>query len=563
MANLIVEFEQIREKVRDFPALSGCYIMKDRCGAVLYVGKAKNLKARVASYFRECDHSPKTKALLGRVCDIDFIITANETEALIVENRLIKEYSPKYNISLKDDRTYPYVVADMSEKFPTLSLVRVPPKNLANKKIWGPFVVGSGIRELLQTVLTVFKIRDCSNIKYKRAKVPCLKYQMESCFAPCCLTVNRRDYLKKLNMATAILEGDGQSSLVVLRKEMDKRAKLEEFEKAAHIRDEIEVIENFLATINTQHVESLDGKIRDVDFIFIYQEEDDPFNSDLIISHVRAGKFLGNICYYYKHLAIESEVVGGENLSFIFNHYARLGEHLPSTILLSEHATVDTKILEQAINEKLRSEVEVSVVSEELYPLLKMAKQQAVENKKMRKNRFNYLDLAAKELQQLLKLKTEVNFIECFDIAIFQGSSPVAAKVAFRDGVPDKSSYRHYKLKQRPEGNNDFEMMREAFEKRLRSGDLPDIFLIDGGSGQVNICLEEIDKKGINIPIVGIAKGREKFKYDRLIVKGMGPYQLDGRSPMFRLLTQIRDEAHRFSRVLHHKLELGRVLPDR
>lgn len=541
--------EELLKKAQVLPAKPGCYLMKRSDGAVIYVGKALNLKNRVNSYFNNSSKTVKTELLVSHITDFDFLITENETEAFVLENNLIKKYSPKYNIRLKDDKSYPYVMVDLKEDFPRLQYVRKF-KREKGKLVYGPFPDGSNISEVLRILRKSFLLRDCSLHEFRGRREPCLLFQMRQCTAPCVGLVSREQYAEQLNQALSFLEGKGKKALDFLRHKMMESAEREEFEQAAMLRDYIHILEKFSEQALQENVE-LEGGKKDVDIVAWHEGDTE---LDLSLYMIRNNLLLGHKNFDFLR-ADFSEEENHEICRYLMQYYTSGEDSLPQ-VLVIDIPEDKQKLLEQALET-----IEVRTPGRKYDGLHKLAFEQAKGMQELRLKSEASVYVGLNRLKDLLNLRERPKVLECYDIAIFQGTSPTASQIVFYDGHPEKKRYRHYHLETKPEGNNDFAMMKEVLTRRLKYGDLPDVFVVDGGLGQVNVFIEVLKEEGIELPVVGIAKARnEKRTEERLIIPGrMNPFVLNKCRPLFRMITQMRDEAHRFSRRLHHYEESQRV----
>lgn len=556
------------EKAKSLPQKSGCYLMKRLRGGseeILYVGKAKNLKNRVTSYFNGSAKSAKTEILVGHINEFDFIITDNEAEAFVLENNLIKKHAPKYNIRLKDDKSYPYIQIDYTEPFARPIYTRRPKKK-KNQKLYGPFTTGSNISQVLRILTKSFGLRDCSLSEFKRRKRPCLLYQMKQCSASCVGYISDQEYNNDLNFVSSFLEGKTTKVLKELEKRMLNAAEKEEFEHAAIIRDNISTLTEFSEQSFSQNVEV--GANKNIDIIAYHIGE---FEIDISVYIMRSGILLGHKNYHFQKGDNEEECKE-IFLNFVYQYYSQSAESLPEKVTLD----LDSDSL-KLINNAFENTSEMSLaavkpvgMTKKLYSL---TYDHAKEHQRFRHKNQDSVWVGLNKLKELLKLKETPKLLECYDIAIWQGQSPTAAQIVFDEGKPDKKYYRYYHLEERPEGNNDFAMMKEVLTRRLKKGRLPDVFIVDGGKGQVNSFLEVLRDFNLeDIPVVGIAKERsgkhQSFKdeevgrsEERLVIpKRLNPYILKKCPSLMRIVVQMRDEAHRFSRKLHHKKEHKRVL---
>lgn len=560
---LLRYMEKLREKANLLPETPGCYLMKDRTGRVIYVGKAKVLRKRVLSYFSDQEYrfdSAKTKIMVSHVSDFDFILTSSDSEALVLENNLIKKYYPRYNILLKDDKSYPYVVIDYTHPFPRLEYVRRPKTNRDNKQIFGPFVTGSNIREIIRILTKSFALRGCSNQEYnncKKAERPCIRYQMKQCSAPCVNYISQSDYLKKLESALKLFTSQGSKSIRQLEKVMAEHAEREEYEAAAIIRDSVLDLKNFVEISVQKNVDLKDQDL-DLDVVAFYQGDKE---IDISIYLLRKGILLGHKNFNF----LVSEVLDDLDealLGYLFQYYTTSSEELPLKIILPFSKEILSEF-KSGLEKYFSKKISVAPPGKKFGPLMKLVEKHAEESQRMRMANEGSLYEGLNKLKELLNMEERPHLIECFDVAVWQGSSPTASQVVFEDGRAARDLYRYYHLKERPEGNNDFAMLKEAMGRRVDNGNLPDLFVVDGGISQVNSIKLILDEARINIPVVGIAKARNLSGdqgHERLIIPGRAnPYLLAKNSILYRIMIQMRDEAHRFSRKLHHKAEKSRL----
>lgn len=555
---------RLLEQARLLPTRPGCYLMKNKRQQIIYVGKAKNLKNRVQSYFQASVKSVKTEVMVGHIESFDFVMTETEVEALVLENNLIKQHSPKYNIRLRDDKSYPYVVINHEEPFPRLEYQRRV-KRGPRKEVYGPFVVGSRISQVLKVLTKSFGLRDCSLHEFRSRKKPCLLYQMHQCHAPCVELISASEYARELELAASFLRGRGQETLKALEQRMLTAAEQERFELAAQLRDHLSLLTEFLAENQQKHAE-LERGDENLDVMAFYFGEG---QMDVAVCLVRNGLMLGHKNFHFEMIESEDSLQD-HILSFIMEYYTSSHDGLPEKLYLSDEqvSKENQALLEEGL--KGIASVKVSAPPSKLASLWKLTYQQAHENQRFRFSQEEGIQLALIKLQELLKLKEKPKRIECFDVAIFQGGSPTAAQIVFENGRPKREAYRHYHLEERPEGNNDFAMMREILSRRLKHEDWPDLLIVDGGVGQVNSFLGVLKEAEVEMPVAGIAKAKTKRGFseekversqERLIIPGRAnPYILDKHPQLMKLIVQMRDEAHRFSRRLHHGKESKRVL---
>lgn len=558
---------ELLTKANSLPKSPGCYLMKDDSGHILYVGKAKNLKSRVGSYFNASAKSPKTVILVSKVDDFDFILTNSEAESYVLENNLIKENRPKYNIRLKDDKSYPYVKVDTNHEFPKLEYVRRP-KRKSGYQLFGPYPSGSNISSVMRTITKAFTLRDCSDWDFASRKTTCILYQMGQCSGPCVGLISQDDYKQDLENAMKVLKGNRSSkeALKLLEERMLQYAEEEKFEHAAMVRDYIEELKPFLENSFDQKVEFLNEKNVDV---FACHRGDKEL--DISLYMIRQGSLLGHKSFHF-YIDDLFDEISEEVILFMLQYYGQNEEPLPELIvadLSKDRASNFEKALHQTVGEGMRTRVATG--GTKYKSLVDAARNHAEESQRVRLKNEESEFTGLNKLKDLLNLSERPRTIECYDIAIWQGKSPTASQVVFHDGKPDKKSYRYYHLKELPEGNNDFAMMREVFERRLKKKPYPDVFIVDGGVAQVNTVRAVLKEFKVDIPVAGLAKSRDlkqsfrskkvERSEERLVIPNRSnPYILSKTPSLFRILVQMRDEAHRFSRKLHHKAEKKRVL---
>ncbi|MFW5887897.1 MAG: excinuclease ABC subunit UvrC [Bacteriovoracia bacterium] len=551
---------QLLQKAGTLPDAPGCYLMKDSRQIILYVGKAKNLKKRVTSYFNSSPKAPRTEVMLSHVKDFDFLLTNTEAEAYVLENNLIKKYNPRYNVRLKDDKSYPYAVVDFDHPFPRLQYLRRPQK-ARNRRIFGPFPSGSNFSEVLRILIKSFRLRDCTDREFSTRKKPCLLYQIHQCSAPCVGNINTSQYERLLNLALSFFKGGGfKEALKFLEDEMHGFASQEEFEAAAILRDNIETLKSFLSHSYKQHAELI-GEERSMDFVNFYGG---PYEIDMSIYFMRGGILLGHKNYHFSSLGedeIQNTVMGA-----LLQYYTNNDQSLPKAIIVP-FAKEELQELNDALSLTLIENGEENIPKLQFggtryQSLMNLVFENAKETQRVRKDSYQNTIGALNKLRELVKMKEFPQRIECYDIAVWQGKSPTASQVVMVEGRLTKEHYRYYHLEELAEGNNDFLMMQSLIKRRLNQKILPDLMVIDGGIGQVNAVKKILDEMDMtDIPVVGIAKSRsEKETEERLIIPGRSNSYLLHRTPtLMKLLVTLRDEAHRFCRKLHHKQENKRL----
>lgn len=559
---------ELLAKANSLPKGPGCYLMYNRDDEVIYVGKSKELKNRVASYFNSSAKNAKTQILVGHIIDFEFILTNSEVESFVLENNLIKKYYPKYNIRMKDDKSYPYISINMNDEYPRLEYVRRPKKS-KGKVLYGPFPVGSNISSTLRVLTKALQLRDCSKHEFLNRKTACLLHQMHQCSAPCVNKISQDIYGKDLNHAMNFFKGEksAQKTLSYLGQKMFAAADAEEFELAAMLRDFIEELKTFHEQSFSQSVEMNEQK--NIDIISCYRGADEV---DISLYLIRSGNLLGHKNFHFPVADMWDELEE-EVILYMLQYYSQQEDILPELIIMdleNENVSTFEKALSQTCGQGIK--FKVSGRTQKYSSLLDATKKHAEESQRVRIENQESVYVGLNKLKDLLKLKYRPKLLECYDIAIWQGKSPTAAQIVFYEGKADKKLYRHYHMQERPEGNNDFAMMREVFQRRIKYKKLPDVFIVDGGIAQVNTVKAVLDELEIQVPVVGIAKARnltsgnlrakEDHKSDeRLIIPGRtNPYILSKCPSLYRIVVQMRDEAHRFSRRLHHKTEKKRIL---
>ena len=539
--------------------------MRDKNGRVIYVGKAKKLKSRVISYFNKSAKGLKTEYMVGHVENFDFIITRSDAESFVLENNLIKEHAPKYNIRLRDDRSYPYVQVNWNEPFPRLEYIRRP-KKAKGKEFFGPYPTGSNISMIMRVLTKSFGLRDCSLSEYKSRKTPCLLYQMHQCSAPCVGLIDEKTYEELLNTAMGFFQGPIKAKRAIhfLEEKMNQYADNEEFEMAAIIRDHVLLLQEFLQNSYDQKVESLQTD-KNID-VWSYCNGSEEV--DISVYMIRSGLLLGHKNFNFVKGELIEEI-DEEILSKIVQYYADPEEITPQIVVLDfEESEIS------AMTEALKTfgVDKVLGLSKKYQPLIEMSRKHAEETQRVRMANLDSVFIGLNKLKDLLGLKERPRILECYDVAIWQGKSPTASQIVFEEGKADKAKYRYYHLEELPEGNNDFAMMREVISRRIGHGNLPDVLVIDGGVAQVNTVTAVLNELKISLPVVGIAKSKDLTtgnlratevvkSEERLVIPGrLNPYILTKCPSLFKIIVSMRDEAHRFSRKLHHKAESRRVL---
>lgn len=533
---------ELRHKAENFPESSGVYIFYDDSGKVIYVGKAKNLKKRILSYFN--DTSPKSRYILKRAKNVEYYITDSETEALILEAVLIKRHKPVMNVQLRDDKQYPLLKLTLNEEYPRLILARKFEEDGA--KYYGPYPQSRTVRETISTVKKLFNLRSCNwNLPKSKPKRPCLNFYIGNCKAPCQGYIDKQEYWNIVEDVLAFLEGKYENIINRLYIQMQEYSKNLEFEKAARIRDKIK----FLQNLNERQKVVFFNK-DEKDFIQFYIED---HKAKILVYLIREGKLIEKRIF---NLNLPNEYTEEEIIeSFLLQYYSK--RDIPIEIIVP----IELKEEEINISKFLTDKKGIPIVirtpqNEDEERLMSMAlKDLTIESLKSEK-----VWLALSELQKVFHLSKIPNSIEGFDISNLQGKEAVGSRVYFYKGQPDKSKYRRYKIKYTEEIPNDYLMLQEVMRRRLKRIDedpLADIILIDGGKGQLNAVLEVFEEFNLKPKFVlALAKEREE-----IFTPGKTePIILPDNSPALHLLQQVRDEAHRFAVSYHRKLHRKKVL---
>jgi excinuclease ABC subunit C len=536
----------------DLPEAPGVYLFKDGAGHVIYVGKAKNLKKRILSYFRS-DIPPKTAAMINKAKGLDYILTFTENEAFILESSLIKGYMPRYNVILRDDKQYPCLRLDIKEPYPRLGIVRKIRKDGA--VYFGPFSSALSVKSTLRLIDRVFCLRKCKSGTFTKKSRPCLNFQLGRCMGPCAYDVPADQYGKTVSQVRMLLEGRNNELIKQLDEEMRRLADQESFEEAAAIRDQIIAVKR---TIERQHVVS--RKLEDQDILGLASRDD---VYQLTILFVRKGYLTGSRNYSFKDTAASP----AEAMEAFIKQYYSQSRFFPKQILLSEDLE-DANLLEDWISGLAGERISIlKPLKGEKLKMVKMAISNA-HDALMRNEpqpKADVTDLA----MSTLNLKRRPVRIECLDISNLQGGQAVGTASSFANGKPFKAGYRNYRIRA-VEGINDYGMMSELVTRHLGSGDPPDLLVIDGGKGHlmaVNKAMEGLPQEGLP-EVISLAKADEKRgeKSDKIFLTGRkNPLVLRRDHRVLLLLMHVRDEAHRRAVSYHRKLrknEMGKSLLD-
>jgi len=592
---------KIQSVLNSLPHKPGIYLMKDAEGTILYVGKAISLYNRVRSYFQEStDLSPKNRSMVAKVDDIEFLVVRNEVEALVLESNYIKQYRPKYNVLLRDDKNYPYIKVSLAEDFPRVYRVRSFQRD--GNRYFGPYTNSGAVDATLDLLNKLFSFRTCrydasnwappregeppTGWKQKLLARPCTQYYIHRCIAPCVAYTTREEYDVVIRQVILFLEGKHEEVVKSLQERMQKAAEELNFEEAARIRDRIKAVEQVLEKQRIVHTEGQD----DQDVIALASSEDETCAQ---VFFFRSGKLVGREFFILQGTRDSSP---GEVMSSFLQQFYESSPHIPAEII-AEVEPDDRAVMVQWLKEKRGASVTMTVPKRgEKLRLVEMVKQNAKEV--LEQQRIKWLtdsqktQLALEELQEALNLAAPPQRIECYDISNTQGTNSVGAMVVFEAGRPKNSEYRRFKIKS-VEGPDDFASHQEVLRRRFRaasgkavqvsasardevegsSGEdgtsdgaaqdvqlqhdwaMPDLIIIDGGKGQLSAAMEILQELHIDVPTVGLAKENEEI----FTPGSPDPIVLPRSSQGLYLVQRIRDEAHRFGITYHRKLRSDRT----
>ena len=536
---------RLKHLIKRLPNLPGVYKMLGKNGDILYVGKAKSLKSRVNSYFAKTIDHPKTRALVARIHNIETIITRSETEALLLEQNLIKEYRPPYNVLLRDDKSYLYVFISADKPYPRLAYGRGK-GNHQKGRFFGPFPSAHAAKETLVLMQKMFQMRQCTNTFFKQRKRPCLEYQIKRCRAPCVGLVSAEEYAEDVNNTIRFLKGDSGDIHSALIEKMEGAAEELDFEKAVFYRDQLSMLREVQAR---QAVYTVQGE---ADVIAISSQAG---MSAVNVLTVRGGRVLGGKNYFPD---VDSSEPIADNLSaFIMSFYFQVTDDLPSEILLS-HELPDQQAVAEALATHFGSKVVIKTsVREHRAEWLDLASLNA--SNALKTKLGDYLELHARfnALKDILADVTNrtIDRIECFDISHTMGEATIGSCVVFDQGGSRRRDYRQYAIHDII-GGDDYAAMKQVLTRRYKKQPLPDLLLIDGGKGQMSIAKEVLTELGIlgDTLLIGVAKGEgRKAGLEVLHFLDHEPLDLPMDSKALHLLMHIRDEAHRFAITAHRK----------
>lgn len=537
----------IQEHLKQLPNDPGVYLMKDKFDNIIYVGKAKVLKNRVRQYFQSSkNHSSKVKSMVKNIDKFEYIITDSELEALILECNLIKKYKPKYNVLLRDDKTYPYIKVTTNEDFPRILKVRKVIKDKA--KYFGPYTNTTAVNDTLDIIKSIYPIRTC-NIDIEKAIKnnvrPCLNLHIKRCIGPCTGSITKQEYNKMIEEIILFLSGKEEKLIDILKEKMNKCAMNFNFEEAAIYRDKIKSLQDIIEK------QKIDASTSDLNQDIIAMAR--AYNEACVqVFFVRNGKIVGR-----EHFILEGVMDSTREsilTSFVKQFYMEQ-EYIPKEIIIEDEIE-DNFILEQWLSSKKGKKVIIRVPRKgEKKSLIEMVRKNAIEYLEkfsdMNKRKYEKSIGALEELRQILNLESIPKRIESFDISNIQGVDSIGSMVVFTNGKKDKKEYRRYKIKT-VEGPNDYYSMAEIVERRLKNGEFPDLILLDGGKGQVSSVKRVLEKYNVEIPLWGM------YKDDKHRTKGLisqeKEIELDKTSNLYRFVASIQEEVHNYAISYHRSL---------
>jgi excinuclease ABC subunit C len=549
----------LKDSVQNAPRGTGIYLMKDEHNTVIYVGKSKNLRTRVRSYFGGKDTRPMIPFLMSRVKDMEFIVTNTEKEALILENSLIKKHKPRYNVTFKDDKNYFNIRIDLRDKFPRLQLVRRIKRDGA--QYFGPYSSSAAVKETLQFLQKIFPLRTCKDVEFNARQRPCIEYEIKRCLAPCCNLIGSEDYERIVKDAIIFMDGHGKKLISRLKKRMIVAANELDFEKATTLRDRMNAISETL-----EKQQAVSTAFKDQDVFGLYGSGD---LVQVCLVFVRKGTMLGAKQIPLFNVGVNS----AEVLSSLLKQYYDGGVFIPQEIIISE-TIEDKRVIEEWLTEKRKGKKVTIVVPKrgDRVRLLSIAVNNAENVFTTERIRKDDEEKALNKLAERLGLKKIPHRIECFDVSNVGGHYAVGSMVSFFDGKPDTSGYRRFKIKT-IEGADDYSMMYEILKRRYRNAtDFPELIVIDGGKGQLNVALSVLEELKISdIDVIGLAKEHRGEKEISFFRKGKtkidkeedriylpmrkNPVYLSRYPSALFVLQRVRDEAHRFAVSYHRKVK--------
>ena len=555
--------KSIAEKLANLPSRPGVYLMRDKAGKVIYVGKAKDLHSRIRAYFNSADERSQVQFLVKRIEDIETLVTTSDKEALILENNLIKQYKPRYNIRLKDDKSYLSIKVTTAHPWPRIFATRKIVKD--GSRYFGPFSSAVAARETIDIIEKHFLLRNCTDHNFRNRSRPCLQYQIKRCMAPCVLPVPEDVYREQVREAMLFIDGKRQELVAELRQRMQEKSEALEYEAAARIRDQIQAVEK---TLEKQRMVAHWGA--DQDIFGLYREGG---FIEVQVLLVRQGKLTDNISYSLEDLEFPDE----EIVASVLTQFYQGPRFVPDEILVPVELE-DRVARAEYLSERKDKKIEIICPQRgDKRHLLQMAEENAKQSFGERHDQEKAREKMLRELQQNLHLKRYPQRIECFDISTIHGAHAVGSMVTFINGEPDKRFYRHFRIRtiDASSGGDDFGMMLEMLKRRFARGkedaDLPDLIVVDGGKGQLAMALTAMAELGIeDVDAVGLAKMRVQAaarsaeierSEERVFLPGQSnPVILRHNSNALFLLQRVRDEAHRFAITYHRKLRSRQTL---
>lgn len=546
--------DAIRDKLKTLPKTPGVYLMKNADGKVIYVGKAVALKNRVSSYFQNTRKDAKTQALVREIVDFDYILVGTEIEALMLECNMIKRYSPYYNILLRDDKHYPYIRIDFNETFPRICVTRKVENDGA--KYYGPYIAAHVLHDVMDTVSKMFPVRTCRmDLPDGKKHRPCINYEMGRCLAPCAGKVSEYEYKRMLDEVADFLSGRYKGLRRQFEEDMKAASENMEYEKAAMIRDRIRALERLF-----EKQKAAFPDLNDKDVFAVWMQDDEAVVQGMF---VRRGELNHTERFFIKCEDESAEAVLSQTLKQYYSSVTGVAKQIYVSAEPEEK-----ELIEQWLTQLRGSRVVVHVPEKgDNRRLVDMAVNNAKEALTRRlariQHEFNQTTGALAALKAALGLDTDVDRMECYDISNTQGTDSVASMVVFRGGKPEKKSYRRFKIKT-VEGADDFASMNEVLTRRLKRAlqgaegfdEFPTLIVVDGGKGQLHSAYDALASLGLeDLPLISLAKREEEV----FVVGQSDPIMLDKSSSALKLLTRIRDEAHRFAITYHRNLRLNKV----
>jgi excinuclease ABC subunit C len=540
----------ITEQIKGLPSSPGVYLFKDARGNILYVGKAVNLKHRVVSYFGGGQKlTPKLGRMVSKIADLEYFVTASEQEALILELNLIKRHRPRYNVRLKDDKTFPYLKIDLAEDWPRVHITRRLEAN--GGRYFGPFASARSIRQTLKLLKGIFPFRSCSKPITGTDARPCLEYHIGNCLAPCIGAVSRQEYAEVIRQVILFLEGKQERVVKELKGQMERASEAMDFEKAARLRDQIQAVEQ---VVEGQRIAA---RVKGEQDAIAFKEDKD--QAYVQVFFIRGGKLIGRESFLLQGTSDEAP---GQVMSGFIQQFYASAPHIPPLLLL-QHPVEDAAMLQDWLSARRGGRVKVQVPrkgsKKELVDIVAENAKQGLEQLKIKQFASpRALSAALEEIQKELHLPRPPARIEGYDISDIQGAAAVGSLVVFEGGRPRPDHYRRFKIKT-VSGADDYAMLGEVLKRRFRrAGDasgswavMPDLVLIDGGKGQLGAALTAMREVGAeDIPAAALAKENEEI----FIPQRSKPIVLPRSSPGLQLLQRLRDEAHRFALSYHQRV---------